>query len=215
MNSRDQLISSLVGDLTIKKHSFPVIWVAILWWLLSWVYVVTATFLMGPIRLLHQYEGVLHAHQFQIESLIGLVASLFISIIAWYGSTPGALSRRYVYLAFTFVAVWLAFYVVGFFEPALEPSMVGKRDHCYLEAFIYSLPPTVVACFYIVRRYPINKIQTGFLVGLAGGIIPALFMQFSCMYESEHIFTYHIVPAIFAGVIGVVVLYIFNFINEK
>lgn len=215
MNSRDQLISSLVGELTIKGSRWPIIWVAILWWLLSWAYVASATFLMGPVRIVYQHEGLSHAHQFQLETLLGLVASLLVTIIAWYGSTPGALTKRMIYIAFAFVAVWLAFYVLGFFDSAIEPSMAGKREHCYLEAFIYSFPPTAVACFYMIRRYPVNKAQTGFFIGLAGGMIPALFMQFACMYEAGHILTHHIIPVIFSGVMGVIILWLFHFIKEK
>jgi len=221
MSSRDQLIASLVDDLTIKKNRWPVVWVATVWWLLSWLYVVTATWLMGPIRVLHEqyalapYLSDVHAHQFHFESLIGLAASLFITIIAWYGSTPAALTKRAICIAFVFLTAWLAFYVVGFFDPAIEPSMVGKREHCYFEAFLYSMPPTLVACFYMLRRYPINKIKTGFLIGLASGVMPALFMQFACMYEPMHIFTYHIVPALFAGLLGAFILYVGGLIKKQ
>ncbi|MGH1438770.1 MAG: NrsF family protein [Cellvibrionaceae bacterium] len=221
MSSRDQLIASLVDDLKVKRNRLPVVWVAISWWLLSWLYVVVATWLMGPIRALHEqyafapYVNNVHTHQFHFESLIGLVASLLIAIVAWYGSTPAALTKRAVYIAFAFVAVWLAFYVVGFFEPALEPSMIGKREHCYFEAFLYSMPPTLLACFYMLRRYPINKIKTGFLIGLAGGMMPALFMQFACMYEPGHIFTHHIIPALFTGFIGAFILYVGGLIKKR
>lgn len=215
MNNRDQLIASLVDDLEAKKNRWPVLWVAALWWFFSWVYVVLMSAFLGSIRVIHQLEELSHAYQFQFETLLGLCASLLVAIVAWYASTPGALTKRYMYLGLFFIAAWLGFYVVGFFEPALEPSMHGKREHCYLEAFIYSLPPILVACFYIARRYPINKIHTGFLVGLAGGMMPALFMQLSCMYEPEHIFTHHILPAVFAGVIGIAVLLIVDSLKGK
>lgn len=207
MNSRNQLITSLVDDLSVKKYRIPVMVMALIWWFLSWVYVVIATSLLGEIRVIHDHETVLHSHQFLLESLIGLVASLLIAVVAWYGSIPAALTKRLVFIAFAFVATWLSFYVVGFFEPALTPSMQGKREYCYLEAFIYSMPPIMVACYYLLRRYPINTAQTGFFIGLAGGIMPALFMQFSCMYEPAHIFTHHIIPAGIVSMIGAIVLY--------
>jgi len=215
MNSRDQLIASLVDDLTTKKSRWPVVWIAIIWWLVSWVYVVFITWLMGPVRMLHQHENTLHAHQFHIESLLGLVASLLIAILAWYGSTPAALTKRITYSAFTIVAVWLAFYIVGFFEPALEPSMIGKREHCYWEVFVYSLPPTLISCHYVLCRYPINTIQTGFYIGLASGMIPALFMQFACMYDPLHTFTHHLIPTVFAGLMGAAILYFWGLVKAK
>lgn len=215
MNSRDQLISVLVDDLQVKKTKGSLLGSAMVWWLLSWFYIIAVIFLSGPVRAVNQWDVIVHSHQFQIESLVGLIASLLVTIIAWYGSTPGALTKRLIYLTVVFVAVWLGFYLVGFFEPALEPSMHGKREHCYLDVFIYSLPPTIIASICIARRYPIKKVSTGFALGLASGMMPALFMQFACMYEAKHIFTHHILPTPFAGLIGIFVLLMIDRIKKE
>ena len=214
MVDREQLISDLVNDLKAKPRQLPILVVALLWWLISWVYVVVATLLLGPLRASAHHE-LLHEHQFQIESLIGLMAGLLITLVAWYGSVPGALTRKAMISGIFLGLVWLGFYIVGLFEPALEPSMHGKREHCYLEAFIYSVPPTAIACWLIAKRYPLKRLQTGLMTGLAAGMMPALFMQFACMYDPQHILTHHILPGIANAVVGVALLSAFIFFSKS
>lgn len=201
MKDRDKLIDSFVSELAAKPRQFPVLCVALLWWLLSWAYVVFATHLMGPLRDTVHHQ-LLHAHQFQLETAVGFVASLLVALAAWYGSTPGLLTRRLLLIGAVASLVWILFYVFGLFAPALEPSMHGKREHCYYEAFIYSVPPTLVACFLVAKRYPLKPRQTGLLIGLAAGMIPALYMQLSCMYIPIHILKAHILPGLLNGIVG-------------
>ncbi|MGH1487229.1 MAG: NrsF family protein [Cellvibrionaceae bacterium] len=208
MANREQLISSLVDDLSVKpKKQLPIFAVALLWWLASWLYVVIATLVMGPLRATASHE-IADVHHFQIESLVGLIASFLIALAAWYGSVPGALTRRLLTVGLVTAVAWVSFYIVGLSEPAIEPAMHGKREYCYLEAFVYSFPPTAVACYFITKRYPLKLLQTGLMAGLAAGIMPALFMQFACMYDPEHILTHHILPGIANAGIGTLVLFI-------
>lgn len=105
--------------------------------------------------------------------------------------------------------IWVGFYVLGLFEPALDPSMHGKREHCHYEAFIYSLPPTIISCWLISKRLPLQTFQTGLLTGIAAGMIPALLMRFSCMYDPGHILKAHILPGLVNGFVGIGFLFIF------
>jgi hypothetical protein len=206
MREREQLINELVDDLSVKPKQMSIFKLALLWWAGTWAYVVLATLALGPLRSTVMHE-INHNHHFQIESLTGLVASLLIALVAWYGSVPGALNKKLLVIGSALFVAWISFYVVGyFFEPALEPSMLGKRVYCYLEAFVCSFPPTLIACYQICKRFPLKLKQTGLLIGLAAGMIPALFMQFACMYEPTHILTHHILPGLINGIIGLVSL---------
>ena len=42
------------------------------------------------------------------------------------------------------------------------------------------------------------------LLGLASSAVPALLMQFACMYEPAHIFKYHLLPGLSVGAIGAI-----------
>jgi hypothetical protein len=98
--------------------------------------------------------------------------------------------------------VWIGFYVYGIVDPALAESMAGKRDHCYLETMLFATLPLLVGLFWAKKLWPINKIQTGLLFGLASGAIAAMVMQFACMYEPMHALLFHILPGLAMGVIG-------------
>lgn len=208
MKDREQLIADLVSDLKPKPKQLSLLQLALIWWLLSWVYVVIATLLMGPLRPT-AHEQLAHSHHFQIETLFGVVATLLVAIGAWYGAAPGALTKGFLRLGVLVSVVWVGFYVtsyLGLSPPAVEPSMLGKREYCYIEAFLYSVPPTAVACYFIAKRLPLRSLQTGLLIGLAAGMMPALFMQFACMYEPQHILTHHILPGIANGAVGLLLL---------
>ncbi len=206
MSSRDELIARLSDNLQPALPGMSITLKSIIWWLLSWVYVVTMTLVMGPLR-----PGVLiqlaTSPQFLIESLIGLLLSLSLTVAAWQTATPGALSRRWAYLSLTLAVLWLSNYLVGFIQPALEPSMSGKREHCYFETLLYTLPPSLVACTIVARKLlPLKSLRTGLLIGLAAGTMPALFMQFACMYEIRHILERHLLPGVLTALIPMLVL---------
>jgi hypothetical protein len=93
-------------------------------------------------------------------------------------------------------AIWLASHIIGFAYPALEPSMLGKRPYCVFETLIYAIPPVLAGLWLARRRYVLRSSKTGALIGLAAGMMPALFMQLACMYEPSHIMTFHIVPGL-------------------
>ena len=154
---------------------------------------------MGPLRDgSHEHWH----HHFQFESLLGLAASFLIMLVAWFSVVPGLLSRRLLRISLVALFSWLLLYVLGLYEPALEPSMHGKREHCYFESFLYSVPPLLLAFFLMSRRFALQQWRSGLLMGLAAGVMPALFMQFACMYDPLHILQLHILPAFICGLLG-------------
>lgn len=195
MNKQDTLISKLSQELTPVSPPPAINKLAIVWILLGAIFVVAVTHLAGPARP-GAFAQLGTEPRFLLETMLGVVAILWFSLIAFRSAIPAALGRRFAIAGVVLMALWLAQYVIGFVSPALEPSRLGKRDHCYLETMIYSLP-VILAGFYLVRRlYPLSPRRTAMSIGLASGMLPALYMQLACMYEPTHILAFHIAPGL-------------------
>ncbi len=205
MTSREQLITQLSHNLKAKPPGMSNNKRAILWWAVSWIYVAFITLQIEPLR-----PGVwlqlLESPQFLIESLLGFVASLMMALTAWRTAVPGALTRRWLHWTLGITIVWVLFYVVGIAYPALEPSRLGERAHCYLETFLYTVPPSFVACVVVAKLMPLKPLQAGFFIGVAAGMIPGLFMQFACFYDPIHILQLHLLPGLVSAVVPFILL---------
>ena len=204
MNAHDELIARLSRDLTPVPPAPNVNALALAWFLLSAGFVVVMTHLFGPIRP-GAYSQLFSEPRFLLETLIGAAAIIWISVTVFRAAVPAALTRAFAAVGVGLLALWLAQYVFGLIDPALEPSELGKRDHCYLETMAYSLPPILVALLFIRRLYPLNFVRTSMRVGLAAGMLPALYMQLACMYEPLHILSLHILPGLAMVLVGAAV----------
>jgi len=195
VNKHDTLISKLSQDLTPVSPPPAINKLAVAWFLLSAIYVVAVTHLFGPARP-GAFAQLGTEPRFLLETLLGVVAILWFSLLAFRSAIPAALGRRFAIAGYVLMALWLAQYVIGFVSPALEPSRLGKRNYCYIETIIYALP-VILAGFYIVRRlYPLSPKRTAMSIGLVSGMLPALYMQIACMYEPLHILAFHILPGL-------------------
>jgi hypothetical protein len=206
MSSRQQeLIAKLTAELKPVKTAPPPLRVAGLWWLGSWVFVIAVTLLTGPLRP-GAFVDLATSAQFAAESVLGFLAAALIAAWAFEDSIPGTRSRGLLYLGLVAAALWLIAYVVGLQYPALEPSMAGKRPGCALQTLLFATPPLVAGIWLTNRNYfPLAPLRSAALIGLAGAMLPALFMQFACMYDPLHILRFHILPipgVVAAGVIG-------------
>jgi hypothetical protein len=195
MNEHDELISSLSRDLEPTSPAPNVNALAMAWFVLSASYVVVMTHLLGPTRP-GAFSQLFTEPRFLAESLLGVLAIIWISLVAFRAAVPAALTRNFAAAGLILMSLWLAQYVYGLVNPALEPSMLGKRGHCYIETMVYSIPPILAALFLIRRLYPLRFIRTSMSLGLAAGMLPALYMQLACMYEPLHILTLHILPGL-------------------
>ena len=128
--------------------------------------------------------------------LLGLSALTVAAEPAFRAAVPGALTSRLAFTSAGLVVLWIAAYVVGLVAPALEPSMLGKRNHCFLETFLYALPPAGLACYLCWKYYPLEPSKMALRCGLAAGLMPALYMQIACMYDPGHILLFHILPGL-------------------
>ena len=201
MNNHDELIASLSRDLAPVSRAPDVNGLALAWFLLSAAYVVVVAHLLGPIRP-GAFSQLASEPRFLLETLMGLLAIAWASLVAFRAAVPGALTRRFATIGLVLMSLWLAQYVFGLVSPALEPSTLGKRGHCYLETMIYALPPILIALFFARRLYPLRYIRTSMSIGLAAGMLPALYMQLACMYEPAHILTLHVLPGLAMVLIG-------------
>ena len=201
MNKHDTLISNLSHNLAPVAPPPNINRLALTWFLLSAIYVVAVTNLFGPIR-----PGAVSQlgtePRFLLESILGVAAILWTSLLAFRSAVPAALSKQFVVAGMVLMALWLAQYVIGFVSPALEPSRLGKRDYCYLETLVYALPVILIGLLLVRRLYPINPVRTGMSIGLVAGMLPALYMQLACMYEPAHILAFHILPGLLMVAVG-------------
>lgn len=201
MNEHNELIASLSRDLAPVSPAPNVNTLAMVWFLLSTSYVVVMTHLLGPIRP-GAFSQLATEPRFLLESLLGVAAIVWTSLLAFRAAVPAALTKQFAAVGLVLMALWLAQYVVGLVNPALEPSMLGKRNHCYFETMIYAFPPILIGLFLIRRLYPLRFIRTAMSLSLAAGMLPALYMQLACMYEPSHILAFHILPGLAMVLIG-------------
>jgi len=195
MSMHEQLIEELSRDLPPVRPSQNVNAQASIWLVSSAVFVILLTWLAGPVRT-GAFGQLAAEPRFLLETLLGLVAIGWLGLVAFRAAVPGALTRRFTVAGFVLLALWLAQYVVGLVDPALEPSDLGARHRCYLETAAYAIAPIVAGVFLIRRFYPLRYVRTVMSLALAAGMIPALYMQIACMYEPAHILQFHILPGI-------------------
>ena len=110
---------------------------------------------------------------------------------------PAALNKRFAVTGMVLFGLWLSQYVIGIFSPALEPSTLGARRHCYLETMLYTLPVILTGLYYIGQFYSLRPVHTAMSIGLVAGMLPALYMQIACKYDPAHILVFHILPGLF------------------
>ena len=207
---REDLIDALARDLKPVRTRTRHCWSGWLWWLSSWIYVVCVAVSIGPIRA-NALDSLQLSPLYALESIAGLLVTGLFCSLAFRESIPGITNKKTFWIAAVAVIVWLGFYFFGFFvSPALEPSMTGKRAHCVLEAFLYSGPPVLAGYYWLYRYYPLRSVRTGIYLGISAGSIPALIMQFVCMYIPAHILSHHIAPILVVAFAGGLLGYFFH-----
>ena len=201
MNKYDTLISGLSSDLKPVSPPPNINRLALVWCLLSAVYVVVVTHLIDPIR-----PGAISQlgsePRFLLETMLGVAAIIWFSLLAFRSAIPAALTRQFAIAGVVLMTLWLLQYVIGFVSPALEPSKLGKRDYCYIETMVYSLPVILTGLFLVRRLYPLGFVRTAMSVSLVAGMLPALYMQLACMYAPAHILSFHILPGLLMVAVG-------------
>ena len=209
MRETDQLLERLVGDLEPVPVQGDIRLPAALWLLGSAIWVVALTQLSGPIRpnALEQLQTV---PRFAGEIVLGMVALATLAIAAFRSAIPGYLTPGFSRVAFALVAIWAGGYILAIALPSLEPSMLGKRGHCYLETFAYTTPPLLVALWWQRRHYSLAPARSAVMAGLVAGGLSAVYMQIACMYLPLHGLAFHLGPALVVAAVAPLLLSAWN-----
>ena len=207
--NRIDLIKELSTNVPPVRPKNGVLLPALLWFFISWIYVIVLGLYLGPLRN-GALESLMTSPQFAFESSIGFFSGALFCLIAFQESVPGLRHKWLIYLSYLSAILWISCYVVDLSFPALEPSRVGKRAHCVLEAYLYSIPPLIIGYLLIYRRFPLDSIRAGLFLGISAGMLPALFMQLACMYDPRHILTHHLGPALVVIIGGAILGMIFK-----
>lgn len=152
---------------------------------------------------------------FVFELLTGIVACICLTVGTIQGSVPGS-SRIVGRIGILVAVLWVASIAIQLIFPAVSPSMLGKREHCYWEAFYYSVPAGLAMAWLVGRRYPLAPIANAIFAGFSVSIVPAVLMQYACMYDARHALTHHLLPALIGGVlIAIIVWFGSHFLKNK
>ena len=197
----DKLIASLSIGLQPVRPGLSVEVTALLWLVASAGFVIGITAWFGPIRA-NAITQLATEPRFLLETALGAVAIAFTAVMAFRTAVPGAATRRGVLIGLGLILLWLANYVLDLAYPALEPSMLGKREHCVVETFLFALPPACLALLLSRRFFPLRPVYSAFLFCLAAAMLPALYMQLACMYVPAHILQMHILPGLLVTMAG-------------
>jgi hypothetical protein len=160
--------------------------------------------LLAPYRA-GSLQQLFSAPRFLAETLLGIGALIALCAAGLTLAVPAPWRPwRAVGPALVLLAAWVGLHFYGLVEPALPPSMAGKRAACNVEVVLLGLP-LLAALFVRARRlWPLRGAWSGALLGLAAGVAPALLMQFACMYLPAHILLHHLLPASAVGLVGLV-----------
>ena len=156
MRSRSELIREISQEPAPDTRLRGPIQLALLWWVGAWILVVAATLAVQPMR--PGFAGQLLASpRFAIETLLGFVAGGVAIAAAFAVGIPGwGAPRRRIAFALALLAFWISAYLYGLANPALEPSMLGKRPLCYAEVLIYGAPILAVGLLLLRRLAPLG-----------------------------------------------------------
>ncbi|MEM8981394.1 MAG: NrsF family protein [Pseudomonadota bacterium] len=203
--SKDDLIDSLVADLTPVKTPIRAARRAVVWWVGAMLFTAATMLFIAPFRSGFA-EQLVTAPRFALEIIVGFVTAALLARATFELAVPDDDQQRWhVRIAVIITAVWLLLLVTAYWSPVLPPSMAGKRPHCYAEVMAFGIPLTVMALVQLRSLYVLHPLRAGLTAGLAGGIVPAFMMQLACMHDPWHILTHHIAPllvTVTAGGIG-------------
>jgi len=203
--SSPNLIDDLANDLTPVEPPRGVAPSTLRWLLLGWTAVLLATIASGSFRP-GVGEQLASTPRFVLECLVGWVVGASAIWAALSSGIPGNGStskrgRAVVLLA----ASWAAMVAAGLVWPLFPDSMAGKRHLCHMETILFAVPPLILGLAMMRKRLTLEPRWTGFLMGLAAGSIPALIMQWACMYDPLHVLQLHLAPALLVAVVGWVI----------
>ena len=150
--------------------------------------------------------------RFLIEFLLlsGLSFTYFLLAISLTipGSWAESNLKKVRYLSATLLIPLIAFLSYSLINPALQPSMLGKRTYCSEEILIYGIiTESLVVWFVFKKRALFHPLITGVILSLAASFIPIALMHLGCMHDPLHIIKEHITPIAIVSLAGILLTY--------
>lgn len=201
--SRKALIDRLAADAA--APTFPRGRLAALWTCATLLLVVVAVPLVGPLRG-SALSDLVSAPRFSLEMGVGIAAFVGATSLAFSLAVPGRVSRWLRRLGWSVSAAWLVLVLLGFVAAPLEPSMLDKRSHCFVEVLAYGGLAAVAGLWLLARGFVLEPVEAALAIGVAAVLPGTLAMQLGCIYEPAHNLLFHVAPgalvAVMAGLLG-------------
>lgn len=138
-----------------------------------------------------------------LEMLVAIAAIALLAHTAFRSAIPDARPLwRSFSLPLALLGAWVLFYVIGLSHSALPFSMLGKREHCFWQTLLVSLPSFVVLLWLVRGLMPLWPRATAAAAGAAAAAIPAILMQLACMYDPRHALSHHLTPLLIVATLG-------------
>lgn len=206
--TRPQLIDLLVQDLEPVRPAPS--WRSATggWLAASWLIVGTLILATGPLhadvvaRLIEQPlvgAGV----------VLGILTSVGAIAAGLELAVPGAPpAGRLLAVPALLLAGWLGVLLIDLGQApgagALETMMMSPSGRllCPLQTLLFALPPLSIALVQLDRRIPVASPLAGALIGLAAGLVPAVWMQLACVTDPLHTLTHHLSPLLLLAPLG-------------
>lgn len=196
------LIDDLSRDLAPVQQPTGVGTSSLLWLVLAWAVALAAVWWVGPFRP-GVGEQLLGSARFALESVAGWAVGVAAICAALHAGTPGGHSAFKLAMGVLGVAgLWFGLHALGLLWPTFPASTEGARSLCDVEALMHASLPMLVGCLAMRRRVVLDPRWTGLLLGIAAGSIPALIMNWACMYDAAHILQHHLGPMLVVAAAG-------------
>jgi hypothetical protein len=200
--SRDDLIKGLVASLrpvtTPGDTKRPLAW----WLATAGAYGVAIVLATGGWRA-GALASLRTSGDLVIETLLGIAAIAMLAHAALRSAVPDAESewRRFSW-PLAILGAWAAFHLLGLWQTNGPPSMLGKREHCFWQGLLFALPSFALLLWWVRGLMPLRPRISAAAAGAAAAALPALLMQFACMYDPLHALSYHMTPIAALAVAG-------------
>ena len=194
-------LDGLVEDLESVRPAMPWGLAIGVWVVASGLFVGITILASGPLRA--GFDADLTSLRLQLEVALGAgsILAMIAACLEW--GVPGAPARGRLLAPGLLLAMgWLSVTIFGGGLPGPTPSMLGKREHCFISGILIALPPTALALGLLRQRLMLAHAAAGSLAGAAAAALPAIAMQLACMYEPEHALRFHFPPIILIAIIG-------------
>jgi hypothetical protein len=200
--SRDALVKKLAAELRPVENPGNIARPLALWLACTLVYSVAIVWATGGWRA-DAFGALLAPSALLLETLVAAAAIAALAHVALRSSIPDGRSAlqtfRWPLIA---VGVWLLLHAVGVWQSTGEPSMLGKREDCFWQGLLFSVPSFALLLWLARGLLPLRPRRTAAAAAAAAAAFPAILMQLACMLDPVHALTHHATPIFVLAAVG-------------